>query len=341
MTLPIAQKDASEASNEARSSPPLKTNRRFDRAARLFTEPGLHRLMGARVVVFGMGGVGSFAAEALARSGVGALTLVDFDDVCVTNTNRQLHAMKGTVGKPKAEIMAERLRLVSPSSRVEPVLEFYEEAKADLLLEGPIDFVIDAIDSVAAKAHLLHECVRRSIPVVSSMGAAGRLDPTRVRVADLADTEVCGLARDVRGILRKRYGLALARGTRTGIDAVFSDEPQVAPARLSYDEEKGFVCVCPNRDNGLYTCDHRARIDGSASFVTGTFGLTAASVVVRALTEEHRAVHRRASAAPAQPASAQPASTQPASAQPASAQPASTQPAADHACGCACAERER
>lgn len=280
-----------------RAAPPLaeetahKTHRRFDRAARLFTEPGLHRLMSARVVVFGMGGVGSFAAEALARSAVGTLVLVDFDDVCVTNTNRQLHAMKGNVGKPKAEIMAERLRLISPTSRVEPVLEFYEATKAETHLAGPIDFVVDAIDSIGAKAHLLSQCLARGIPVVSSMGAAGRLDPTRVRVSDLADTEGCGLARDVRGILRKQYGLAIERGTATGIQAVFSDEPQATPAPISYDDGQGFVCVCPNKDNGVYTCDKRARIDGSASFVTGTFGLAAASVVVRTLTGPDRAAH--------------------------------------------------
>jgi tRNA A37 threonylcarbamoyladenosine dehydratase len=112
-------------------------------------------------------------------------------------------------------------------------------------------------------------------------------------VSDLADTEGCGLARDVRGILRKQYGLAVERGTPTGIEAVFSDEQQAVPAPLSYDSAEGFVCVCPNKDNGVYTCDKRARIDGSASFVTGTFGLTAASVVVRALTASDRAAHAR------------------------------------------------
>lgn len=303
MPLPIASNESSASPTplapEAPATPATpKTHRRFDRAARLFTEEGFHRLMGAHVVIFGMGGVGSFAAEALARSGVGALTLVDFDEVCVTNTNRQLHAMKGNIGKPKAEIMAARLRLVAPTARIEPVLEFYEASKADQLLAGPIDFVVDAIDSIAAKAHLLQECVRRQIPIVSSMGAAGRLDPTRIRVTDLADTEVCGLARDVRTILRKTYGFEIERGKPTGIFAVFSDEPQVEPASLSYDEERGFVCVCPNHDNGLYTCDHRARIDGSAAFVTGSFGLAAASVVARELTAASREAHARAKLAP-------------------------------------------
>ncbi|MBN8610036.1 MAG: tRNA threonylcarbamoyladenosine dehydratase [Deltaproteobacteria bacterium] len=297
--MPLPMADTSPASTSVHAEPAHKTHRRFDRAARLFTEPGLHRLMSARVMIFGMGGVGSFAAEALARSAVGTLGLVDFDDVCVTNTNRQLHAMKGNVGKAKAEIMAERLRLISPTSTIVPVLEFYEATKADThlgdaVLGGPIDFVVDAIDSISAKAHLLSQCLARGIPVVSSMGAAGRLDPTRVRVSDLADTEGCGLARDVRGILRKQYGLAVERGTATGITAVFSDEQQAVPAPISYDDGQGFVCVCPNKDNGVYTCDKRARIDGSASFVTGTFGLAAASVVVRVLTAEDRAAHARA-----------------------------------------------
>jgi tRNA A37 threonylcarbamoyladenosine dehydratase len=260
-----------------------KTHRRFDRAARLLGEDGLHRLMEARVVIFGMGGVGSFAAEALARSAVGELVLVDFDDVCVTNTNRQLHAMRGNIGKPKCEIMAERLRLISPTSTIVPVREFYRAETSERLLAGRIDYVVDAIDNLTAKAHLIATCRARGIPIVSSMGAAARIDPTRVRTADLSDTETCPLARDVRRILRTEHGIEARRGHPTGVTAVFSTETPIAPSSPSYDEGRGFVCVCPNKDNGLYTCDRRARIDGSVSFVTGTFGLVASSVVVRAL----------------------------------------------------------
>ena len=261
-----------------------KTHRRFDRAARLFSEPGLHGLMGARVIVFGMGGVGSFAAEALARSAVGEIVLVDFDDVCVTNTNRQLHAMRGTIGKAKCEVMAERLRLIHPTGSVVAVPQFYSAESSDELLAGRVDYVIDAIDSIKAKVHLIATCVQRGIPIVSSMGAAARLDPTRVRTADLADTEVCPLARDVRRILRTEHGIEVKKGRPIGVTAVFSDETPIAPSPVSYDEGQGFVCVCPNKDNGVYTCEKRARIDGSASFVTGTFGLVAASVAVRAIT---------------------------------------------------------
>ena len=240
--------------------------------------------MGARVVIFGMGGVGSFAAEALARSAVGELVLVDFDDICVTNVNRQLHAMKGNIGKSKVEVMAERLRLVHPTGTVTTVSEFYSAESSERLLSGKIDYVIDAIDNMTAKAHLLATCVARKIPVVSSMGAAARIDPTRVRVADLSDTNIDPFARSLRKLLRDKHGLECRAGSPVGIRAVFSEEEPIAPAPISYDADTGFVCVCPNSDNGKHTCEKRSRIDGSASFVTGTFGLTTASVVVRELT---------------------------------------------------------
>ena len=258
-----------------------RTHRRFDRAARLFTEPGLARLMAARVVVFGMGGVGSFAAEALARSGVGQLVLVDFDEICVTNVNRQLHALKGNVGRPKVEVMAERLRLIHPTADIRAVPQFYSAATSEELLGEPLDFVVDAIDNLTAKAHLIASCLARRIPLVSSMGAAARLDPTRVRTADLCATHTDPLARSVRKLLRQQHGLEL-RGP-LGVTAVFSDEEPIDPSAVAYDRGQGFRCVCPNGDNGLHSCEKRSRIEGSASFVTGTFGLTCASVVVRAL----------------------------------------------------------
>lgn len=270
---------AAESLEEVR----YKTHRRFDRAARLFTEPGLHALMAARVVVVGVGGVGSFAAESLARSGVGHLVLVDFDRVCVTNTNRQLHAMQGTIGKRKVEVMAERLRLIHPTSQVEPLAVFYNADSSEQVLSGKVSYVVDAIDNLTAKAHLLANCLRRGIPVVSSMGAAARLDPTAIRVADLADTFKDPFATALRKLLRKEHGIAVERGQATGIQAVFSTEDPIPPSSPSYDEGVGFRCVCPGGKNGLHDCDRRARIDGTASFVTGTFGLVAASVVVRSL----------------------------------------------------------
>ncbi|MBW2460192.1 MAG: tRNA threonylcarbamoyladenosine dehydratase [Deltaproteobacteria bacterium] len=266
------------------TEPALRTHRRFDRAARLFGEPALHELMHARVLVFGMGGVGSFAAEALARSGVGTLCLVDFDDICVTNANRQLHALKGNIGRKKVDVMAERLRRVHPPSVVEAVAEFYEAETSERLLRGRVDYVVDAIDNLAAKAHLIATCRARSIPVVSSMGAAARMDPTAIRVADLSDTTRDPFASALRKILRKRHGMPCMAGEASGVEAVYSIETPRPPAVLSYDTEAGFQCVCPSGKNGKHTCDRRSRIDGSAAFVAGAFGLACASVVVRAYT---------------------------------------------------------
>ncbi|MEC8191370.1 MAG: ThiF family adenylyltransferase, partial [Myxococcota bacterium] len=148
-----------------------KLHRRFDRMGRLVGDRAMRQLFDARVTVVGLGGVGSFAAEALARSGIGHLTLIDFDLVCVTNANRQLQAMRGTVGKPKATVLAERLRLINPQATIKAVPLFYEARLADKLLPPETDFVVDAIDNVNAKCHLLAACRDRAIPVVCSTGA--------------------------------------------------------------------------------------------------------------------------------------------------------------------------
>lgn len=286
MELPVTREagratgSTEESAEEERR---YRTHRRFDRAARLFTEPGLHRLMAARVVIVGVGGVGSFTAEALARSGVGTIRLVDFDRVCVTNTNRQLHAMQGTIGRRKVEVMAERLALIHPTGVVEQLPKFYNQESSEEILSGEIDYVVDAIDNMSAKAHLLAACLAKGLPVVSSMGAAARLDPTAVRTADLSETYRDPFAAALRKILRREYGLNVGPKQPIGIPAVFSPEEPIAPSPPSYDEGVGFRCVCPGGKNGLHDCDRRARIDGTASFVTGAFGLAAAGVVVREL----------------------------------------------------------
>ncbi len=262
-----------------------KQQRRFDRTARLLGDRAMSRLLNAHVVVFCVGGVGSFAIEALVRSGVGKLTLVDFDDVCVTNTNRQLHALKNTVGQPKVEVMAARARLINP--RIEVVCHelFYNVDTADQLLpEGfEADYIIDAIDNITAKCHLLDRARSLGIPTVSSMGAAARLDPTKLRVADLRETYNDPFARDVRGILRRKYGWSLEEDT--GLMAVFTVERPVKPTALHYDlAAGGFQCVCPPKEDRAHTCDDRLQVEGTVPFVTGAFGLTCASVVVNALS---------------------------------------------------------
>lgn len=283
---------AHEPASPATTPAGFKLHRRFDRAARLLGEPAMERLANATVLVVGCGGVGSFAAEALARTAVGRIVLVDFDLVCVTNSNRQLHAMKGTIGQPKVEVMAERLRRIHPTGRVETRLEFYEEATSDALLSEAPDYVIDAIDNLTAKAHLIATCRRRGVPLVSTMGAAARLDPTRVRVDDLARTHHDPMAHHLREVLRKKHGWQFKPSRPTGVAAVFSDEKPVAPTAPGYDADEGFHCVCPQGENEHHSCEKRARIDGSAAWVTGTFGLVAASVAVRELRGE--AVYDRA-----------------------------------------------
>jgi tRNA A37 threonylcarbamoyladenosine dehydratase len=261
----------------------VTTHRRFDRTARLFGDDGVARLRGATVTVFGVGGVGSFAAEGLARAGVGRLILVDFDRICVTNVNRQLHAMKGTLGKSKVAVMAERLRAINPDATIEPRAEFYGPASAQRLLTPEPDVVIDAIDNLAAKMHLIATCVRERIRIISSMGAAARLDPTRVRVDDLARTRRDPFARELRKLLRKKHGLDCSDETRPiGVTAVFSDEDPVEPVALAYDAG-GFECVCPGGDNGQHDCEHRNRIEGSSPFVPSVFGMTAAAEAVKVL----------------------------------------------------------
>ncbi|MBI3181566.1 MAG: tRNA threonylcarbamoyladenosine dehydratase [Myxococcales bacterium] len=261
--------------------PAFKLSRRFDRTGRLLGMRAMERLASSRVMVLGLGGVGSYAAEGLARSGVGRLTLVDFDLVCVTNTNRQLHATAGSVGKPKAELMAARCAQINPEASVQGVREFYREELAEQLVTRECDFVVDAIDNVKAKLHLLHRCVTLGVPVVSSMGAAGRLDPTLVRVEDLSQTHMDPFAKDIRKLLKRKYGLGTHRPT--GITAVYSIEPRREPLPLVYDGDEGFRCVCPQGENEFHSCEHRNQIDGSAGFVTAVFGMNMAGVVVRRL----------------------------------------------------------
>jgi tRNA A37 threonylcarbamoyladenosine dehydratase len=258
-----------------------RLHRRFDRMGRLVGDTGMERLLGAHVMVVGLGGVGSFAVEALARSGVGRLTLVDFDRVCVTNSNRQLQAVHGTIAKPKATVLADRVKLINPQARPEPRPIFYSERTSDELLALNPDFVVDAIDNVTAKCHLLAACKRRGLRVVSSTGASGRMDPTAIRVVDLSETKVDKLADAVRRTLRQKYDFP-PKGA-FGIPAVYSEEPAAEPHELHYDGGEGFRCVCPGGKNDQHSCEERRVIYGTAGFVTGAFGLACASVVVRSL----------------------------------------------------------
>lgn len=257
----------------------IRIPRRWDRLARLVSEAGVRQLMSARVVVFGLGGVGSYAVEALTRSAVGSLMLVDFDDVCVTNVNRQLQAFPGTVGQSKTELLAARVRAINPDASVEAVQAFYDPETSPALLSPRPDFVIDAIDNVTAKLHLVTTCLKLGIPVVSVTGSGARLDPTQVRVADVSQTRHDPLARVMRKELSRR-GFNTAH--HVGLPVVFSEEELIAPIEPSWDAE-GFRCICPHAEDSPHGCENRRMIYGTASFVTAAFGMAATSVAVKHL----------------------------------------------------------
>lgn len=260
-----------------------KLHRKFDRMGRLIGDSGMKKLMKSHVMVIGLGGVGSWAAEALVRSGIGKITLVDFDEICVTNFNRQVHAVQGKIGTQKSDAMAERLRSINGKAEIISIPKFYNaDHQAEIFKERP-DFVIDAIDNVTAKCHLIAFCRKENIPLVVSTGSGGRLDPTFIRVGDLGLTEQDPLARAVRGILREKHGFEKGEGAAFGVTAVYSVEPATQPHELHYDEGKGFRCVCPNGDNPYFNCDNRNLIMGNSVFVTGTFGFICASHVVQTL----------------------------------------------------------
>lgn len=260
-----------------------KLHRRFDRLGRLIGDAQMDRLMRSHVMIVGLGGVGSWAAESVVRSGVGKVTLVDFDDICVTNANRQLHALAADVGKNKAEVMAERMRAINPRVQARAVPLFYNEQHHGEIFQERPDFVIDAIDNMTTKCQLLTYCRAEGIPVVCSTGSGGRMDPTQVKVTDLSLTTVDPLAREVRRILRQKYSFPTEEGVLFGVQAVYSMETVMEPVELHYDGGKGFRCVCPNKGNPYFSCDNRNLIMGNAGFVTGTFGFVCASVAVRTI----------------------------------------------------------
>ncbi len=246
--------------------------RRFGGLDRLFGVEGLARLRRAHVCVVGLGGIGSWAVEALARSGLGELTLVDLDDVCISNVNRQLHALDGELGKPKVEVMARRVRAINPDCVVHPIQAFFVKSNAEEILQTRFTAVLDAIDTLSLKCLLIALCRERQIPIVTAGGAGGRRDPTAIEVTDLAFSSRDRLLQEVRRNLRQKHGFP--RGAQPfGVECVLSREQVVYPRK------EGAVCADRAASSDL-------RLDcnsglGTASFVTGAFGLVAASRLVR------------------------------------------------------------
>lgn len=249
--------------------------RRFGGIARLYGAAALPRLAAAHVCVVGVGGVGSWAAEALARSGVGRLTLIDLDNVAESNVNRQVHALGDEFGKAKVSAMAERLRRIHPACRVDEIEDFVTpENLADLMGRG-YGYVVDAIDHVRTKAAMIAWCREGGVPLVTAGGAGGQTDPTRVQVADLARTVQDPLLAKVRGLLRRQYGFPRDPKRKFGIEAVFSTEP------LRYPE-----AACAPGEATAGPAGLNCAGFGSSVCVTAVFGFVAVSRVLQALTAE-------------------------------------------------------
>lgn len=254
---------------------------RFGGVARLYGSAGLERLRVARVCIVGVGGVGSWVVEALARSGIGGLTLIDLDDVCITNVNRQLPALDGQIGRPKIDVLAERVRLINPGCAVETIPDFFTSATADGMLATRYDFVVDATDKLHNKCVLISGCCQRGIPVLTMGGAGGKRDGTMVRVVDLARSEQDELLRQVRRKLRREMGFSRDLREEFGVPCVYSPEKPVFPwanGTCSTEQEPGGESLTLDCASGF----------GTATFVTGAFGFAAAGEVVRRIAGERK-----------------------------------------------------
>ncbi|RED64156.1 tRNA threonylcarbamoyladenosine dehydratase [Cohnella lupini] len=194
----------------------------FSRTELSIGPEGLELLKGSTVAVLGIGGVGGIAAEALARSGIGRIILIDKDVVDITNVNRQIHALTTTVGQPKADLMRDRIKLINPECDVISLRMFYTEETYEELFKYPLDYVVDASDTISYKIHLIKQCLDRGIKIISSMGAANKMDPTRFQVADISKTTVDPIARVIRKKLRNE-------GIKRGVQVVFSTELPIKP----------------------------------------------------------------------------------------------------------------
>ena len=245
---------------------------RFGGIARLYGTAGLAKLRAAHVVVIGVGGVGSWSAEALARSGIGRLTLVDLDDVCVTNTNRQIHALEGSIGRPKVAELTERIGRINPDCVVQARQEFFTAQTADAILSDGFDYLIDAIDGLTHKCLLLDECRKRQLPVITCGAAGGRRDGTAVRVDDLTRAKYDKLLFKVRKQLRQKHNFP--RGTRKWqLPCVYSAEP------VQYPQPDGTVCENKSESGESLKLNCEAGL-GAATHATAAFGLAAAGHVV-------------------------------------------------------------
>ncbi len=258
----------------------------FSRTQLLLGKPAMEKLRNTRVAIFGIGGVGSYVCEALVRSGVGKFDLIDDDKVCLTNLNRQLHATRKTVGKYKTEVMKERMLDINPEVEVNVHNCFFLPENAGDFHFEDYDYVVDAVDTVTAKISIIMKAQEVGVPVISSMGAGNKLDPTGFKVADIYETRVCPLAKVMRRELKKR-------GVKS-LKVVYSEEQPVRPL-----EDMSISCrthcICP--PGAQHKCTERRDIPGSISFVPSVVGLIIGGEVIKDLTKEERRIAREEEAA--------------------------------------------
>ena len=254
-------------------------NHRFSRMELLVGRQGINIFRNKHVVIFGVGGVGSFVAEGIARAAVGKITLIDHDEVCVTNVNRQLHAFTDTVGQKKVELMAERLPRINPHLEVFPIAEHHHPEKGNSLIERAeklagqkVDLVFDCIDTLAPKVDLLERCVQLGIPVISSMGTASRLDPSLIHEADISETKIDPFAKQVRTKLRDR-------GIVSGVKVIFSSETPIDPEQAVPGTE--WTCICPTIEKQFGACQHKRVMLGTISYMPAMFGMWMVSAATR------------------------------------------------------------
>ncbi|RJG50623.1 tRNA cyclic N6-threonylcarbamoyladenosine(37) synthase TcdA [Motilimonas pumila] len=252
---------------------------RFGGIARLYGQAALDHFAKSHVCVVGIGGVGAWVAEALARSGIGEISLIDMDDICTTNTNRQIHALTETVGQQKIEVMASRVHSINPECQVNCIDDFISKDNLFEHLEQGFDYVVDAIDSVRAKAALIAFCKRNKLPIITIGGAGGQIDPTQIQLGDLAKTIQDPLAAKVRSDLRRFYNFTKNPKRKFAVDCVYSTE------QLIYPDLSGGVCHAKAQSDGNMKMDCSSGF-GAATHVTASFAFVAVSRVLKKLAEK-------------------------------------------------------
>ncbi|WP_143871583.1 tRNA cyclic N6-threonylcarbamoyladenosine(37) synthase TcdA [Catenovulum sediminis] len=250
---------------------------RFGGSQRIYGQQGLEQLKQAHVAVVGLGGVGSWVVEALARTGIGQLSLFDLDDICVSNTNRQIHAVSGQFGQSKTESMASRVKLINPECKINPFEDFVTADNVGEYFHTGFNYVVDATDSVKAKAAMIAYCKRNKIRIVTVGGAGGQVDPSQIKIADLAKTIQDPLLAKVRNTLRREYNFSKNPKRKFGIEAIYSTE------QLRYPTENGETCLAKPDTGDIAKLDCATGF-GASTVVTGSFAFFAASLVINRIS---------------------------------------------------------